>query len=135
MLKCSFVDLLTLDKRINKQGIRTHIMMIGGGRRRKKVFSSTQIFLSYHHARIVEIFSRRLQVQERLTKQIAVAVTQAVQPSGVAVIIEGKDKHFISNLTLVGYWFCRFSFCLSHISFFEKNTNFRAIGTRYQRGE
>lgn len=40
-------------------------------------------------ARIVEIFSRRLQVQERLTKQIAVAVTQAVQPSGVAVIIEG----------------------------------------------
>jgi GTP cyclohydrolase I len=40
-------------------------------------------------ARIVEIFSRRLQVQERLTKQIAVAVTQAVQPSGVAVVIEG----------------------------------------------
>lgn len=40
-------------------------------------------------ARIVEIFSRRLQVQERLTKQIAVAVTQAVQPAGVAVVIEG----------------------------------------------
>lgn len=39
--------------------------------------------------RIVEIFSRRLQVQERLTKQIAVAVTQAVQPAGVAVVIEG----------------------------------------------
>lgn len=42
------------------------------------------------HFRIVEIFSRRLQVQERLTKQIAVAVTQAVQPAGVAVIIEGE---------------------------------------------
>ena len=42
--------------------------------------------------RIVEIFSRRLQVQERLTKQIAVAVTQAVQPSGVAVIIEGEKR-------------------------------------------
>lgn len=40
-------------------------------------------------ARIVEIFSRRLQVQERLTKQIAVAVTQAVRPAGVAVVIEG----------------------------------------------
>jgi len=40
-------------------------------------------------ARIVEIYSRRLQVQERLTKQIAVAVTQAVQPAGVAVVIEG----------------------------------------------
>ncbi|XP_055386743.1 GTP cyclohydrolase 1-like [Condylostylus longicornis] len=40
-------------------------------------------------ARIVEIFSRRLQVQERLSKQIAVAVTHAVQPAGVAVVIEG----------------------------------------------
>lgn len=28
-------------------------------------------------------------VQERLTKQIAVAVTQAIQPAGVAVVIEG----------------------------------------------
>ncbi|KAJ8021293.1 GTP cyclohydrolase 1 [Holothuria leucospilota] len=33
-------------------------------------------------ARIVEIFSRRLQVQERLTKQIAVALTEAIQPTG-----------------------------------------------------
>jgi len=41
-------------------------------------------------ARIVEIFSRRLQLQERLTKQIAVAILQAVQPSGVAVVIEAS---------------------------------------------
>ncbi|ELT94076.1 hypothetical protein CAPTEDRAFT_182286 [Capitella teleta] len=39
-------------------------------------------------ARIVEVYSRRLQVQERLTKQIAVALTEAVQPAGVAVVIE-----------------------------------------------
>lgn len=56
--------------------------------------------------RIVEIFSRRLQVQERLTKQIAVAVTQAVQPSGVAVIIEGKFSHLFDC-----YCFCIFLVC------------------------
>merc|ERR1711976_377046 len=39
-------------------------------------------------ARIVEIYSRRLQVQERLTKLIASAVLKAVEPTGVAVIIE-----------------------------------------------
>lgn len=39
-------------------------------------------------ARIVEMFSRRLQVQERLTKQIAVALCEAISPTGVAVVVE-----------------------------------------------
>ncbi|XP_054898434.1 GTP cyclohydrolase 2 [Poeciliopsis prolifica] len=39
-------------------------------------------------ARIVEIFSRRLQVQERLTKQIAMGICDALQPKGVAVVVE-----------------------------------------------
>ncbi|KAH7100544.1 GTP cyclohydrolase I [Auriculariales sp. MPI-PUGE-AT-0066] len=39
-------------------------------------------------ARIAETFSRRLQVQERLTKQIAIAVEEAVKPLGVAVVME-----------------------------------------------
>lgn len=41
-------------------------------------------------ARIAELFSRRLQVQERLTKQIALAVMEAIQPLGVAVVVEAQ---------------------------------------------
>ena len=39
-------------------------------------------------ARIAETFSRRLQVQERLTKQVALAVEKAIKPRGVAVVME-----------------------------------------------
>ena len=38
--------------------------------------------------RLVEMFSRRLQVQERLTTQIAYTLQEALQPRGVAVVIE-----------------------------------------------
>ncbi|KAG9094553.1 GTP cyclohydrolase 1 [Ceratobasidium sp. 370] len=39
-------------------------------------------------ARIAETFSRRLQVQERLTRQVALAVEEAISPRGVAVVME-----------------------------------------------
>jgi GTP cyclohydrolase I len=38
--------------------------------------------------RLVEIFSRRLQIQERLTNQIAETLREKVQPRGVAVVME-----------------------------------------------
>ncbi|MDE0425622.1 MAG: GTP cyclohydrolase I FolE [Candidatus Poribacteria bacterium] len=40
--------------------------------------------------RIVDMFSRRLQVQERLTREIAEALETALDPQGVAVVIEGQ---------------------------------------------
>jgi len=39
--------------------------------------------------RLVEMFSRRLQVQERLTTQIAHTIEEVLQPRGVAVVVEG----------------------------------------------
>ncbi|HEU5341299.1 GTP cyclohydrolase I FolE [Edaphobacter sp.] len=38
--------------------------------------------------RLVDVFARRLQVQERLTRQIGDAITEAIHPQGVAVIME-----------------------------------------------
>jgi GTP cyclohydrolase I len=40
--------------------------------------------------RLVDVFARRLQVQERLTRQIGEAITEAIQPQGVAVIVEAS---------------------------------------------
>jgi GTP cyclohydrolase I len=41
-------------------------------------------------ARVVDIFSRRLQVQERLTKQVADLIMDHLQPLGVMVVIEAE---------------------------------------------
>jgi GTP cyclohydrolase I len=43
-------------------------------------------------ARIIDVFARRLQIQERLTNQVADALVQVLQPHGVAVIVEAS--HF-----------------------------------------
>lgn len=40
--------------------------------------------------RIVEVFSRRLQIQERLTRQIADTLFEVLEPDGVAVVIEAR---------------------------------------------
>src|SRR3954453_10413441 len=58
---------------------RVHVAYIPNG----KVIGLSKI------PRIVEMFARRLQVQERLTVQIADFIDQALQPRGVAVVAEG----------------------------------------------
>jgi GTP cyclohydrolase I len=41
-------------------------------------------------ARVVDVYARRLQVQERLTVQILDAIKESLNPHGVAVVIEAK---------------------------------------------
>jgi len=40
--------------------------------------------------RLVDVFARRLQVQERLTTQIAEAIESAIKPQGVGVVVEAR---------------------------------------------
>lgn len=41
-------------------------------------------------ARLVDVYARRLQVQERMTREIADAIAEAISPLGVAVILEAQ---------------------------------------------
>ncbi|HEY1769826.1 MAG TPA: GTP cyclohydrolase I FolE [Chthoniobacterales bacterium] len=59
---------------------RAHVAYIPDG----KVIGLSKV------ARIVDVFARRLQIQEQLTTQIAEALMEALQPMGVAVVIEAK---------------------------------------------
>lgn len=59
---------------------RCHIGYISDG----KVFGVSKL------ARLVDMFARRLQIQERLTEQIARAIMDSIQAEGVGVIIEAQ---------------------------------------------
>lgn len=59
---------------------RCHVGYISSG----KVFGLSKI------ARMVDLYSRRLQIQERLTEQIARAIMDSIHAEGVGVIIEAK---------------------------------------------
>lgn len=43
-------------------------------------------------ARVVDVYAKRLQIQEKLTAQIATAIEEVLQPKGVAVIIEASHQ-------------------------------------------
>lgn len=40
--------------------------------------------------RVVDVFARRMQIQEQLTEQIADAINQTIQPKGVAVVVQAR---------------------------------------------
>ena len=43
-------------------------------------------------ARVIEVFAKRLQIQEKMTAQIANTIEEVLQPDGVAVVIEGEHQ-------------------------------------------
>jgi GTP cyclohydrolase I len=59
---------------------RAHVAYIPNG----KVIGLSKV------ARIVDVFARRLQIQENLTTQIAESLMNCLEPSGVAVVVEAK---------------------------------------------
>ena len=59
---------------------RAHVAYIPNG----KVVGLSKV------ARIVDIFARRLQIQENLTTQIAESLMNCLEPNGVAVVVEAK---------------------------------------------
>jgi GTP cyclohydrolase I len=46
--------------------------------------------------RMVEMFARRLQVQERMTQQIALTLDELIQPAGIGVVVEAQ--HFCAAM-------------------------------------
>jgi len=66
-----------------------HHMLPFFGRAHIAYIPNTKILGLSKFARITDMFSRRLQVQERITSQIAEAVEKLLEPAGVAVAIEG----------------------------------------------
>jgi len=82
---------------------RCHIGYLPGGR----VFGVSKL------ARLVDVFARRLQLQERLTEQISRAIMDAIEPVGVGVMIEaqhlcmmmrgvGKQQAVMTTSSLLG---------------------------------
>ena len=59
---------------------KAHVAYIPGG----KIVGLSKM------ARVVDVFARRLQVQERMTDQIADALGKELQPRGVGVVIEAQ---------------------------------------------
>ena len=43
-------------------------------------------------ARVLEVFSKRLQIQEKMTAEIAVTIDRVLKPQGVAVVLEGEHQ-------------------------------------------
>lgn len=67
-----------------------HHMVAFAGKAHVAYLPSNRVVGLSKLARLVEVFSRRLQIQERLTAQIAQSLQDALAPRGVAVLVEAE---------------------------------------------
>ena len=88
----SDADEMVLVKDVEFYSLCEHHMLPFFGKAHVAYMPNKKIIGLSKIARIVDVFARRLQVQERLTNQIADAIEEILDPHGVAVVMEGS--HF-----------------------------------------
>lgn len=84
--------------------------------------------------RVIEVFSRRLQIQERLTQDIAEAIEEALKPKGIGVVVEGfhlcmamrgveKQNAYATTSAMLGVFGSHERTRLEFLSFIRRDVN------------
>lgn len=101
-------DEMIISKDIEFYSTCEHHLLVFGGRVHIAYLPKNKVIGLSKMARIVDMYSKRLQIQEQLTQQIAQALQDELNPKGVAVMVEaehycmkmrGVKKHGSSMVT------------------------------------